>query len=70
MIRIDRRRCLRRPMRMSAPTDADVCTDRCGWYQHFITSPQQHLFTISPPHHLTISPLQHLIPFVANSRMK
>ena len=21
---------LRRPMRMSAPTDADVCTDRCG----------------------------------------
>ncbi|WP_278906159.1 hypothetical protein [Leyella stercorea] len=30
MIRADRRRCLRRPMRMSAPTDADVCTDRCG----------------------------------------
>ncbi|WP_278888365.1 hypothetical protein [Leyella stercorea] len=30
MIRIDRRRCLRRPMRMSAPTDADVCADRCG----------------------------------------
>uniref|UniRef100_UPI00402A5CF8 hypothetical protein n=1 Tax=Leyella stercorea TaxID=363265 RepID=UPI00402A5CF8 len=22
--------CLRRPMRMSAPTDADVCADRCG----------------------------------------
>ncbi|WP_303239468.1 hypothetical protein [Leyella stercorea] len=21
---------LRRPMRMSAPTDADVCVDRCG----------------------------------------
>ncbi|WP_278690441.1 hypothetical protein [Leyella stercorea] len=47
MIRIDRRRCLRRPMRMSAPTDADVCADRCGWYQHLITSPQQHLFTTS-----------------------
>ncbi|WP_370789413.1 hypothetical protein [Leyella stercorea] len=30
MIRIDRRRYLRRPMRMSAPTDADVCADRCG----------------------------------------
>ncbi|WP_278864578.1 hypothetical protein [Leyella stercorea] len=30
MIRADRRRCLRRPMRMSAPTDADVCADRCG----------------------------------------
>ncbi|WP_278816922.1 hypothetical protein [Leyella stercorea] len=28
--RIDRRRCLHRPIRMSAPTDADVCTDRCG----------------------------------------
>ncbi|WP_278794119.1 hypothetical protein [Leyella stercorea] len=21
-----------RPMRMSAPTDADVCVDRCGWH--------------------------------------
>ncbi|WP_288179656.1 hypothetical protein [Leyella stercorea] len=55
MIRADRRRRLRRTMRTSAPTDADVCIDRCGWYQHLITSPQQHLFTISPPHHLTTS---------------
>ncbi|WP_455053785.1 hypothetical protein [Leyella stercorea] len=30
--RIDRRGCLRRPMRMSASTDADVCTDRRGWH--------------------------------------
>ncbi|WP_302406899.1 hypothetical protein [Leyella stercorea] len=22
---------LRRPMRTSAPTDADGCVDRCGW---------------------------------------
>ncbi|WP_278798560.1 hypothetical protein [Leyella stercorea] len=28
--RIDRYGCLHRPMQMSAPTDADVCTDRCG----------------------------------------
>ncbi|WP_278813847.1 hypothetical protein [Leyella stercorea] len=28
--RIDRCGCLRRPMRMSASTDADVCADRCG----------------------------------------
>ncbi|WP_455512476.1 hypothetical protein [Leyella stercorea] len=27
---VDRCRCLRRPMRTSAPTDADVCADRCG----------------------------------------
>ena len=27
---VDRRGCLRRPMRMAAPTDADVCADRCG----------------------------------------
>ena len=26
----DRCGCLHRPMRMSAPTDADVCADRCG----------------------------------------
>ncbi|WP_303239059.1 hypothetical protein [Leyella stercorea] len=30
IIRVDRYGCLRRPMRMSAPTDADVCADRCG----------------------------------------
>ncbi|EHJ35813.1 hypothetical protein HMPREF0673_02896 [Leyella stercorea DSM 18206] len=30
LIRADRCGCLRRPMRMSAPTDADVCTDRRG----------------------------------------
>ncbi|WP_278698436.1 hypothetical protein [Leyella stercorea] len=29
-MRADRCGCLRRPMRMSAPTDADVCADRCG----------------------------------------
>ena len=28
-IRVDRCGCLRRPLRMSAPTDADVCADRC-----------------------------------------
>ncbi|WP_418937718.1 hypothetical protein [Leyella stercorea] len=27
---VDRCGCLRRPLRMSAPTDADVCVDRCG----------------------------------------
>ncbi|WP_281531069.1 hypothetical protein [Leyella stercorea] len=27
---VDRCGRLRRPMRTSAPTDADVCTDRCG----------------------------------------
>ncbi|WP_278901922.1 hypothetical protein [Leyella stercorea] len=27
---VDRCGHLRRPMRMSAPTDADVCADRCG----------------------------------------
>ncbi|WP_302949548.1 hypothetical protein [Leyella stercorea] len=30
LIRADRCGCLRRPIRMSAPTDADVCTDRRG----------------------------------------
>ncbi|WP_278818430.1 hypothetical protein [Leyella stercorea] len=30
LIRTDRCGCLRRPMRMSAPTDTDVCADRCG----------------------------------------
>ncbi|WP_303238909.1 hypothetical protein [Leyella stercorea] len=29
-MRADRCGCLRRPLRMSAPTDADVCADRCG----------------------------------------
>ncbi|WP_455512430.1 hypothetical protein [Leyella stercorea] len=29
LIRTDRCGCLRRPIRMSAPTDTDVCTDRC-----------------------------------------
>ncbi|WP_417099146.1 hypothetical protein [Leyella stercorea] len=29
-IRTDRCGCLRRPMRMSASTDTDVCVDRCG----------------------------------------
>ncbi|WP_278778203.1 hypothetical protein [Leyella stercorea] len=29
-MRTDRCGCLRRPMRMSASTDADVCADRCG----------------------------------------
>gem|GEM_PF-4400590 len=29
-IRIDRCGCLRRPLRMSAPTVTDVCVDRCG----------------------------------------
>ena len=29
-IRVDRCGCLRRPMRMSASTVADVCVDRCG----------------------------------------
>ncbi|WP_278811916.1 hypothetical protein [Leyella stercorea] len=29
-MRTDRCGCLRRSMRMSAPTDADVCADRCG----------------------------------------
>ena len=29
-IRVDRCGCLRRPMRMSAPTVADVCVDRYG----------------------------------------
>ncbi|WP_278696788.1 hypothetical protein [Leyella stercorea] len=46
MIRIDRRRCLRRPMRMSAPTDADVCADRCGCLR-------RPMRMVSPPHHLT-----------------
>ncbi|WP_418937294.1 hypothetical protein [Leyella stercorea] len=27
---VDRCGCLRRPMQMSASTDADVCADRCG----------------------------------------
>ena len=29
-IRVDRCGCLRRPLRMSASTVADVCVDRCG----------------------------------------
>ena len=29
-IRVDRYGCLRRPIRMSASTDTDVCVDRCG----------------------------------------
>ncbi|WP_302396554.1 hypothetical protein [Leyella stercorea] len=29
-IRTDRCGHLHRPIRMSAPTDADVCVDRCG----------------------------------------
>ncbi|WP_418288557.1 hypothetical protein [Leyella stercorea] len=29
-MRTDRCGCLRRPLWMSAPTDADVCADRCG----------------------------------------
>ncbi|WP_278696626.1 hypothetical protein [Leyella stercorea] len=29
IIRVDRYEHLRRPMRMSAPTDADICADRC-----------------------------------------
>ena len=29
-IRVDRCGCLRRPLRMSAPTVADVCVDRYG----------------------------------------
>ncbi|WP_278518222.1 hypothetical protein [Leyella stercorea] len=29
-IRADRYGCLRRPIRMSAPTDTDVCADRYG----------------------------------------
>ncbi|WP_278798508.1 hypothetical protein [Leyella stercorea] len=29
-IRTDRRGCLHRPIRTSAPTDADVCVDRYG----------------------------------------
>ncbi|WP_418288342.1 hypothetical protein [Leyella stercorea] len=74
MIRIDRRRCLRRPMRMSAPTDADVCADRCGCLRRPMRMSAstdadvcadrcgwyQHLIT-SPQHHLfTISPPHHL----------
>ncbi|WP_440333706.1 hypothetical protein [Leyella stercorea] len=46
MIRIDRRGCLRRPMRMSAPTDADVCADRCGCLH-------RPMRMVSTPHHLT-----------------
>ncbi|WP_419518115.1 hypothetical protein [Leyella stercorea] len=30
IIRVDRCGHLRRPMRTSAPNDADVCADRCG----------------------------------------
>ncbi|WP_278812681.1 hypothetical protein [Leyella stercorea] len=30
IICVDRYEHLRRPMRMSASTDADVCADRCG----------------------------------------
>ncbi|WP_278671300.1 hypothetical protein [Leyella stercorea] len=41
--RIDRRGCLRRPMRMSAPTDADVCTDRCGWHELMFCNTKGHL---------------------------
>ncbi|WP_455053969.1 hypothetical protein [Leyella stercorea] len=57
MIRADRRRCLRRPMRMSAPTDADVCADRCGCLHRptrMISTPH-HLTTTTSFHHLTTS---------------
>ncbi|WP_278778311.1 hypothetical protein [Leyella stercorea] len=61
MIRIDRRRCLRRPMRMSAPTDADVCADRCGCLRRpmRMISPPHHLNITTPFHHLTTSPSHH-----------
>ncbi|WP_278908630.1 hypothetical protein [Leyella stercorea] len=61
MIRIDRRRCLRRPMRMSAPTDADVCVDRCGCLRRpmRMISPPHHLTTTTSFHHLTTSPSHH-----------
>ncbi|WP_455051466.1 hypothetical protein [Leyella stercorea] len=67
MIRIDRRRCLRRPMRMSAPTDADVCADRCRCLRRPMrmsastdadginTSSPHHNNIFSPSHHLTTS---------------
>uniref|UniRef100_UPI003FF061DC hypothetical protein n=1 Tax=Leyella stercorea TaxID=363265 RepID=UPI003FF061DC len=57
MIRIDRRRCLRRPMRMSAPTDADVCADRCGCLHRpmRMVSTPRHLTTTPSFHHLTTS---------------
>ncbi|WP_302292690.1 hypothetical protein [Leyella stercorea] len=61
MIRIDRRRCLRRPMRMSAPTDADVCADRCGCLHRpmrMISTPH-HITTTTSFHHLTTSPSHH-----------
>ncbi|WP_417469989.1 hypothetical protein [Leyella stercorea] len=32
IIRVDRYEHLRRPMRMSAPTDAYVCADRYEWH--------------------------------------
>ncbi|WP_417090946.1 hypothetical protein [Leyella stercorea] len=64
MIRIDRRRCLRRPMRMPASTDADVCADRCGCLRrpmrmvstphHLTTTPSFHHLTTSPSHHFNI----------------
>ncbi|WP_418788344.1 hypothetical protein [Leyella stercorea] len=61
MIRIDRRRCLRRPMRMSAPTDADVCADRCGCLHRpmRMVSTPHHLTTTTSFHHLTTSPSHH-----------
>ncbi|WP_278519244.1 hypothetical protein [Leyella stercorea] len=62
MIRIGRRRCLRRPMRMSVPTDADVCIDRCGCLRRpmrMISTPH-HLTTTTSFHHLTASPSHHL----------
>ncbi|WP_419514660.1 hypothetical protein [Leyella stercorea] len=61
MIRADRRRCLRRPMRMSAPTDADVCADRCGCLHRpmRMVSTPHHLTTTTSFHHLTTSPSHH-----------
>ncbi|WP_278789665.1 hypothetical protein [Leyella stercorea] len=60
MIRIDRRRYLRRPMRMSAPTDADVCTDRCGCLH-------RPMRMISTPHHLTTTPSFHHLTTTTSS---
>ncbi|WP_302823903.1 hypothetical protein, partial [Leyella stercorea] len=53
--------CLRRPMRMSAPTDADVCADRCGCLHRpmrMISTPH-HITTTTSFHHLTTSPSHH-----------
>ncbi|WP_418937760.1 hypothetical protein [Leyella stercorea] len=74
MIRADRRRCLRRPMRMSAPTDADVCADRCGCLHRPMrmsaSTDADDINTSSHHHNNIFSPPQLLIPFVANSSMK